>query len=224
MDPGTIARLARASAYLMGGSGLLLAGAIGFARGGFAGCGFLLAAVMFATVLHGMGWFLLYMAPYGEAGGSTFHVVPASILGFLGGLVATAATARPGWDGILLAFPYVPFIFGPVAVVHAIAFLRIADEGVGRSASILVRLGASILIACAALGLEGQVVQTLVPEFVAESYLTPGLAREISLWTFFPYPSALTVFGYALAWWGWASCAPRERTRPDVGPPRHTVG
>jgi len=208
--------LPRAAFLLGAGSMVLLLGAIAFARGGLAGCGLLLAATWFATIFHGLGWYLLYGEGADGSTGRGVHTIGASVVLFLAGLVAIAALSPVEMDLLLLAFPYVPLLFAPVVLVHASVFLSLANGLTKGTEGTLVRLGAIALIVPAILGLAGQAAHAAVGAGTLAEALGAEEARQLMLWTFFPYPAGLTVFGYALVWWGTSAHA--RRSRSEGGP------
>ena len=203
--------LSRASFLLASGSALLLLGAIAFARAEALGGVLLLTATWFAVILHGLGWYVLYVGVPPEANGRAIHALGGSAVLFLVGLVAMAALAPPSWTLLFFAFPYVPLLFGPVVLVHARFFLSAAASLPPGGERTLIHLGSLVLVVLSLLGIVGQIVHMAGGMEDLTRALGGGGARVLTLWTFFPYPAGLTVFGYALAWWGWSAIGLKER-------------
>ncbi len=203
--------LSRTAFYLTSGSALLLFGAVAFARGSFLGC-FLFVAAWFGAILHALGWFHLYAAGSLDPGGRATHAAGAVVFAFLAGIVAMAIAVPTGWELLFFALPYVPFVFGPIVLVHARLFLSFPGELRGNWEPRVVRVGCFILVALAALGVAGQL-----------GHLAIGLDAmsnpTVTFWTFFPYPAGLTALGYALVWWGWSGAAARARREAPPPPP-----
>ena len=215
--------LSRASFLLVSGSALLLLGAIAFARAEAIGGVLLLTTTWFVVILHGLGWYVLYEGVPPESNGRAIHALGGSAVLFLVGLVAMAALAPPSWTLLFFAFPYVPFLFGPVVLVHARLFLSAAaglPPGDGRT---LIRVGSLVLIVLSLLGILGQLVHLAIGTEDFARMLGGDGASVLTQWSFFPYPAGLTVLGYALAWWGWSALGLRDRLVSGPGPAPQAV-
>lgn len=202
--------LARVSVFFAMGSGILLLGAVAFTRDGWIGFGFLLVLGWTGAAVHFLGWYVLVVGAYVDPAGRAIRAAGGTVVGFLVGLLAVAVLLPRELGWLFAALPYLPFVFGPVVVVHARLFLSFSDELPEGRDRWFVRTGSDLLIGLAAVGAFGQWMFSIAGADVVGVVAGDNVLRHVLHWIFFPYPAGLTALGYALVWSGWGAVAARE--------------
>jgi len=189
-----------ASILLATGSMLLLLGVLAFlgAGGWSGGLAWLATLSWLAVLVHLIGWIALFRAIF-EIGPEprmkkVLSVFFLSLMGFAVGVLSLpiffpAAGGwyyLPPWAGVLLfgVFPYMPSVFGPVVVAHAVIFMLGSSDFTRRIALASIVAGGAVLSLLAIVGIALQVLN------VPQSF--PAPLAPISLTT------GLTFLGYAL--------------------------
>lgn len=138
-----------------------------------------------------------------------------TVVGFLAGVFLVGVTLPRESDWLFAALPYLPFVFAPVVLVHAHLFLSAAVDLPHDGDRWLVRAGSHLLILVALAGVFGESIHALAGFSGVRLSFGDG---AFFLWTFVPYPAALTSVGYALVWCGWGAISVRESGVVE-GPP-----
>jgi hypothetical protein len=149
-------------------------------------------------------WAVLYKGSSTDPTHRAGAVFALSVGAFIVGLGSSALWFPWMLFIFALSFPYVPSVFGPVVILHALLFRSYAHDLAGGSAARSIRLGTTVLLVVAFIALTGQAFLGLAGPVFLVTWWTLPLAREVLAWLVFPLPAGLTGIGYALVFRGWS--------------------